>query len=1552
MANVGQYLAGRLDTSGSLQQSTIIAPQRTAVMPQSTVVREVPGKQVVERHTVIQYKPEIVEREKVVEIPQVNLHYIEEEVPQFIRREMLVELEQEQQYEAVEQQGIVIYEEVVKNIPKYLYEAREHIVEVPHVLHKEIIVEVPQVQIVELVRQVPREQRQRQIVHVEKPVVQFRDKFVDVPSVTTKEQIVEVPRIEEVEIIRQVPGPHETQTVERQVEKHINEYIEAMEEVPFIEIEEQIIEVPQIEIREVVKQVSRVEVQYIDKHVKKVEIEYVEKIVEIPHVIYEERIIEVPQIEVREVVRRVPKAVVHYIDKHVPKQELRYYEKVVETPLMLEQDQLFEVPTISVVEVETQRPKPVTNFVDKEVQKVSIQAVEVHQEVDVNLQHEQALEIAQAFAVDVVQQVTAPYTEYRDKNVPNVETQVQERLQQVTQHLTRERLVEVPQIQYVDLVNEEPRYDVREVLKEVPRYTVNYRHIEEQVNQEFVGDGSHQHTRSVFIEREPPNIITASMPSSQVYVQQVPARRSSIVAAPMVEQGAAGASSGKFGSILFGGEGLRAFAVVVHPGAAQVGVPTQNIDAPTGERVQTVRILGEGGQVFDAMVASPADAIGVAVESLAPVKSIRTMPTAVGNRPVQVVTLLDDQNQPVQAVVSNLPPPASQPGAPLIYIPCLTVLGEDGDPVQVVTILLDDGQQVQAALAQPGVPVKSIPGFPVNSVPSHTMALEDGQVCQVVTVIGQDGQPAAAVVTQSTAAPIASSALIASQHWAPVASMPAAPLASMMQQGLPVTSVPAETVVDENGNHHEVITIFNNQGVPIQAVLAQPGAPVNSRPMGLPVIPTQSIVLNEGGVPVMVVTVLGEGDVPLQAVVTKDGNPLTATPGAPIMSMRSGFVAPVTTMRSAMVSGLVPVPSQPQAQYVYPATSHSATTYPASAHSATTVVAPPQYVTTSTASYQPARAAPVIVAAPMVEPIPGQVARPGVTIQSMPITGGGATAVAVVSQAGQPRVSVPVETVDTIHGDRVKTITILGEGGVCLQAVVSDMPSQPAGAAVSIASMAPSTRIPTSSARVPAAGNALVQVVTVLGEGGQPVQAIVSQSPVATVPYHQRPGMPVVSIPAMTVLGDDGHPVQVVTALDANGQPIQAALARPGAPVRSIAGQPVASLPTQTVIAEDGHPVMVLTMLGDDGIPVQAVITQSVNPLQSQGPGTLVSSHAWAPVASVPLGPQHPSSAMPVTSVAAETVVDENGNHMEVITIMGQGNEPIHAILSQPGRPVARHTGMPVVPTSFVVGEGGIPIQVVTLVGERGQQMQAVVTKDGVPMMAQPGAPIQSMAFGQRPATTAPVSMPIGTFPGTIINYPSQPQMMQEPVATGMGGAPQPVYSMHAQQYGQQYVVPGQPVPSRTMAVTPVVPQQPPVFVGGRAVRPVSTAPGQTVIMPYGGSPVGTTVSPVPTSTGLVRTGGYQVMAQPFHGQPVLTQPFHGQPVITQPFGGPSGSGALGAGALPMRVGLLKAGSITDDVFNMVDRNHDGVISRSEFRGALKGNIISATSNTRAALGR
>mmetsp|Transcript_89886 Transcript_89886/g.201205 ORF Transcript_89886/g.201205 Transcript_89886/m.201205 type:complete len:139 (-) Transcript_89886:206-622(-) len=134
----------------------------------------------------------------------------------------------------------------------------------------------------------------------------------------------------------------------------------------------------------------------------------------------------------------------------------------------------------------------------------------------------------------------------------------------------------------------------------------------------------------------------------------------------------------------------------------------------------------------------------------------------------------------------------------------------------------------------------------------------------------------------------------------------------------------------------------------------------------------------------------------------------------------------------------------------------------------------------------------------------------------------------------------------------------------------------------------------------------------------------------------------------------------------------------------------------------------------------------------------------------------------------------------------------------------------------------------------------------------------------------------------------------------------------------------------------------------GATAEPVATMAGMPAqgnfVVGQAAYPMGTVSMP-----GMVATGA---TAQPF-GSTVLAAGPGGAPTVMVP-GAPAGSGsmAMSPAMAAMFGGMLKAGSITDDVFNMVDRNQDGVISRSEFRGALKGNIINASAATRGALGR
>merc|ERR1712125_141039 len=158
---------------------------------------------------------------------------------------------------------------------------------------------------------------------------------------------------------------------------------------------------------------------------------------------------------------------------------------------------------------------------------------------------------------------------------------------------------------------------------------------------------------------------------------------------------------------------------------------------------------------------------------------------------------------------------------------------------------------------------------------------------------------------------------------------------------------------------------------------------------------------------------------------------------------------------------------------------------------------------------------------------------------------------------------------------------------------------------------------------------------------------------------------------------------------------------------------------------------------------------------------------------------------------------------------------------------------------------------------------------------------------------------------------------------------------------------------------------------GGHHVTAVPHAVGTGVMGARGSYNGAVPVGPTFTSTGGARIGGATPIRGSFSGGNMIAEPVAGGGMPMGPLGtftnvsgqnAPRGTFVMGGdgtpiggvvGAIPMggiRGGVLKAGSITDDVFNMVDRNQDGVISRSEFIGALKGNIINASQNTRAAL--
>jgi len=165
-------------------------------------------------------------------------------------------------------------------------------------------------------------------------------------------------------------------------------------------------------------------------------------------------------------------------------------------------------------------------------------------------------------------------------------------------------------------------------------------------------------------------------------------------------------------------------------------------------------------------------------------------------------------------------------------------------------------------------------------------------------------------------------------------------------------------------------------------------------------------------------------------------------------------------------------------------------------------------------------------------------------------------------------------------------------------------------------------------------------------------------------------------------------------------------------------------------------------------------------------------------------------------------------------------------------------------------------------------------------------------------------------------------------------------------QYPPAMVMPGaQPMPGAPIT-EPVAGFAPPARVTTVQAPPQYVQAGQQMVQ-YGSPPVGTMMG-TPVATGSMIAGPVGTYTQ--IGAPGTTAVMPGAAAPAATFMMPGGVPFVGG--VPLSGGQLKAGSITDDVFNMVDRNQDGVISRSEFIGALKGNIINASQNTRAALGR
>merc|ERR1712100_991792 len=83
-----------------------------------------------------------------------------------------------------------------------------------------------------------------------------------------------------------------------------------------------------------------------------------------------------------------------------------------------------------------------------------------------------------------------PTVQIVQKEVPNISTQIVEKVVEVPHVLTEEIPVEVPQVQYTDVVRQDAVAQTREVIKQIPRVSMEYRErvveLQERIQQEII----------------------------------------------------------------------------------------------------------------------------------------------------------------------------------------------------------------------------------------------------------------------------------------------------------------------------------------------------------------------------------------------------------------------------------------------------------------------------------------------------------------------------------------------------------------------------------------------------------------------------------------------------------------------------------------------------------------------------------------------------------------------------------------------------------------------------------------------------------------------------------------------------------------------------------------------------------------------------------------------------------------------------------------------------------------------------------------------------------
>jgi len=155
----------------------------------------------------------------------------------------------------------------------------------------EAITKKPQAMVQKVQKQVP------------KYVLQAQEVIVDVPTTLNVERPVEVPQIMTAEAITQVPVA-EVQIVEKAIPRVTTEAIQTIQEVPQVLIEEMLVEVPQVQMAEAIKQVPKEMVQARQRGIPVVQTQVREIVQAVSVPLINEVAIDVPQVQVVEVMKQ------------------------------------------------------------------------------------------------------------------------------------------------------------------------------------------------------------------------------------------------------------------------------------------------------------------------------------------------------------------------------------------------------------------------------------------------------------------------------------------------------------------------------------------------------------------------------------------------------------------------------------------------------------------------------------------------------------------------------------------------------------------------------------------------------------------------------------------------------------------------------------------------------------------------------------------------------------------------------------------------------------------------------------------------------------------------------------------------------------------------------------------------------------------------------------------------------------------------------------------------------------------------------------------------